>query len=83
MCLAVPGRLVEWVNRDPLLAAGWVEFAGVRRLCHLACVTEAELGDYLLVHAGIAIGRVDQREAERLISDLRRLGEPTAPEEPS
>lgn len=80
MCLAVPGRLVEWVEREPLLASGWVEFEGLRRLCHLACTPEAEVGDYLLVHAGIAIGRIDAGEALRLLDDLKRGGEATAPE---
>ena len=36
MCLGVPGRLSEWLDRDPLLARGWVEFGGIRREIHLA-----------------------------------------------
>lgn len=79
MCLAIPGRLVAWLDRDPLLARGQVEFAGIRRECHLACVPEAEVGDYLVVHAGIAISRVDASEAERLIRELQVTGEPTVP----
>jgi hydrogenase expression/formation protein HypC len=79
MCLAIPGRLIAWLDRDPLLARGQVEFAGIRRECHLACVPEAEIGDYLVVHAGIAISRVDAAEAERLIRELNTAGEPTVP----
>ena len=74
MCLAVPGRIVQWVNRDPLFAAAEVEFAGVRRVCQMACVPEAEVGDYVVVHAGIAISRVDGVEAERSLAELQRLG---------
>lgn len=70
MCLGIPGRLVAWLDRDPLLARAEVEFAGVRRVCHLACVPEAEVGDYVLVHAGVAIRRVDSAGAERLIAEI-------------
>jgi hydrogenase expression/formation protein HypC len=81
MCLGVPGRLSEWLDRDPLLARGWVEFGGVRREVHLACVPEAEVGDYVVVHAGIAISRVDAREAERLLAELGSAGEDACPPE--
>lgn len=81
MCLAVPGRLEEWLDRDPLLARGWVAFEGVRRECHLACVPEAEVGDYLLIHAGIAIERIDLASAEKLLRELRAAGESTGPTE--
>lgn len=79
MCLAVPGRLEEWLDRDPLLARGWVAFGGVRRECHLACVPEAEVGDYVLVHAGIAIRRIDVAAAEKLIRELSVAGEESPP----
>jgi hydrogenase expression/formation protein HypC len=79
MCLGVPGRLTEWLDRDPLLARGTVEFGGVRRECHMACVPEAEVGDYVLVHAGIALSRVDADAAERLLHELRSAGEHLVP----
>lgn len=82
MCLGVPGRLVEWLDHDPLLARGMVEFDGVRCECHLACVPEAAVGDYLVIHAGIAIGRIDTDEAERLRHELHSAGESTSPEVP-
>lgn len=75
MCLAVPGRVVRWIERDPLFAQAEIEFGGVRRCCHMACVIEAQPDDYVLVHAGIAITRVDADEAARLLDALRRLGE--------
>jgi hydrogenase expression/formation protein HypC len=79
MCLGVPGRVVKWIDRDPLLARAQVEFEGVRHECHLACVPEAEVGDYVIVHAGIAISRIDAAAAEQLLQELRSLGEPTLP----
>lgn len=79
MCLAVPGRLVEWLDRDPLMARGWVEFEGLRRECHLACVPEARVGDYVLVHAGVALTVVDAIQAERTLRELLADGEATSP----
>jgi len=79
MCLGVPGRLAAWLDRDPLLARGVVEFDGVRRECHLACVPEAEVGDYVVVHAGIAISCINAVEAERILRELQRAGEATSP----
>ena len=59
MCLAVPGKVVRWLDREPLFARAEIEFEGVRRVCHMACVPEAELGEFVIVHAGVAISRVD------------------------
>ena len=75
MCLGVPGKVVRWIERDGLFARADVEFAGVRRICHMACVTEAEEGQFVLIHAGIAISQIDDAEAQRLIDDLARLAD--------
>jgi hydrogenase expression/formation protein HypC len=75
MCLAIPGKLVQWLDHDPIMARGLVEFGGVQRECHLACVLEAREGDYLIVHAGVAISRVQPEEAERMLQELAALGE--------
>jgi hydrogenase expression/formation protein HypC len=82
MCLGVPGRIVRWLEREPPLACGEIEFDGSRRICNLACVPEAAVGDYVIVHAGVAITRLDADEAARLLEELRSLCEPTVPEEP-
>jgi hydrogenase expression/formation protein HypC len=82
MCLAIPGRVVSWIDRDPLFASAEVEFGGIRRRCHMACVPEAEPGDYVIVHAGIAISRVDQAAAYQALVDLRACGEEMFPGEP-
>ena len=52
-----------------------IEFDGVRRVCHMACAVDANEGDYVIVHAGIAICRVDPDEAERVFRELEVLGD--------
>lgn len=74
MCLAIPGLVVRWIDRDPTFARAEVEFDGIRRICHMACVSEAEEGDYVIVHAGVAIHRIDVGEARRVLAELERLG---------
>lgn len=73
MCLGVPGKVVRWLDRDPTFARAEVEFDGIRRECHMACVTEAAEGDYVIVHAGIAISRIDADEAHRVLQELSEL----------
>lgn len=74
MCLGVPGRVVRWIDRDPTFAQAEIEFGGLRRVCHMACVPNAVEGDYVVVHAGIAISRIDANEARRALDDLSRMG---------
>ena len=83
MCLAIPGRIVRWLNRDTTFAQAEVEFDGVSRVCHMACVPDAEPGEYVIVHAGVAISRVNEAEAQRTLADLARLSELDADEEPA
>ena len=69
MCLAVPMRLVE--RREGL---GVVEIDGVRREVSLMLLDDASVGEFLLIHAGYAIGRIDEAEAKETIELLRQLG---------
>jgi hydrogenase expression/formation protein HypC len=73
MCLAIPGKVLQWIDDDPLLALAEVEFGGVTRRCHMACVPEARLGDYVVVHAGVAIAVLDEVEAGRVFAELASL----------
>jgi len=73
MCLAVPGKVVEWLQRDDLFAQATVEFGGVRRPVSMACVPGAAIGDFVLVHAGIAISRIDAGEAARVLAALAEV----------
>lgn len=73
MCLAVPGRIVAKQG-----AQGTVAFDGVRQDCSLALVPEAEVGDYVIVHVGFALSRLDPEEAARTLELLREAADKTA-----
>lgn len=62
-------------SSDPAFAQAEVEFESVRRVCHMACVPDAGPGDYVIVHAGVAICRIDAEEAARVLDELKRAGE--------
>lgn len=75
MCLAVPGKVLEISGTDPLLRAAKVSFAGVVKLVSLTCTPEAKVGDFVLVHVGVAISTVDPQEAEETFRYLQQMGE--------
>jgi hydrogenase expression/formation protein HypC len=75
MCLAVPGKIIELTEDEPLARLGKVDFGGMVKTINLSLVPEAGLGDYVLVHVGVAIGRVDEREALRVFEYLREIGD--------
>lgn len=73
MCLAVPGQIVE-TQEGGLMRMGRVDFGGITREVCLAYVPEAEIGDYVIVHAGFAISRVDEVEAQETLALLVESG---------
>ena len=73
MCLGIPGKIVA-VRDDPFLRMGTVDFDGVTREVCLAYVPEAGVGDYVIVHVGFAINRLDEAEAQATLRLLRELG---------
>ena len=75
MCLAVPGKVLEIQGDDPLLRSARVSFAGVVKNVSLACTPEAGIGDYVLVHVGVAISTVDPDEAAQTYAYLQQMGE--------
>ncbi len=75
MCLAVPGQLLDTTGDDPYFRTGRVSFGGVVKQVSLACVPEAKIGDYLLVHVGMALNVVDEREAAETFAYLREMGD--------
>jgi hydrogenase expression/formation protein HypC len=82
MCLAIPGKVVKIYSNEGLQMAR-VRFGGVTREACLDYVPETQLGDYVLVHVGFAISRVDEEEARRTyeaLAELDQLGELEAPE---
>jgi hydrogenase expression/formation protein HypC len=75
MCLAVPGKVLSVQGDDPLIRSARVSFAGVVKQVSLTCTPEANVGDYVLVHVGVAISVVDQKEAEETYAYLKQMGE--------
>jgi hydrogenase expression/formation protein HypC len=75
MCLGVPGQVVD-IEPDSLgLSMGTVSFAGVQKQVCLAYVPQVEVGDYVLVHVGFAISRIDEDEARRVFRTLEEMGD--------
>jgi hydrogenase expression/formation protein HypC len=73
MCLAVPGKLVEAQSIGDS-RVGLVEFGGIKRSVFLDFVPDAQAGDYVLVHVGFAISRLDEEEARRTYQLLEHIG---------
>ena len=74
MCLAVPGKVVEIVGEGEL-RMGKVDFSGVKRQVSLAFVPEVQLSDYVLVHVGFAISRIDEQQAIETLAALQEISE--------
>jgi hydrogenase expression/formation protein HypC len=85
MCLAIPGR-IESISPDEsgLTRTGKVNFGGILKEASLAYVPEAKVGDYVIVHVGFALSRLDEAEAHKVfdylkeMEDLGELGESSA-----
>lgn len=73
MCLAIPGKILEIQEQHGARTAR-VEFGGIVRQVSLDFVPEVDLGDYVMVHVGFAISRVDRAEAERTYELLHEMG---------
>jgi hydrogenase expression/formation protein HypC len=74
MCLAIPGKVIETIESDGLTMAK-VSFGGMVKQVCLEYTPEVTAGDYVLVHVGFALSRVDQEEAERTYQLLEELGQ--------
>ena len=75
MCLAIPGKITSISGEDPLTRIGKVDFGGILKDVSLAYVPEAQLGDYVIVHVGFALSRVDEAEAQQVFEYLREMQE--------
>jgi len=73
MCLAVPGKILDVEERDGSRIAR-VQFGGITRPAYLEFVPEAAVGDYVMVHVGFALSRVDAEEATRTYKLLEEMG---------
>ncbi len=74
MCLGIPGRIID-VRDEAGLRMGRVDFGGVRKEACLAYVPDASPGDYVVVHVGFAISRVDEEEALKTLELLEQMGD--------
>ncbi len=79
MCLGIPGQIIEITDTERLLAK--VDVSGVKREVNIACIVSDEhpvdacIGDWVLVHVGFAMSRIDEDEASRTLQILEELGE--------
>ncbi|HAA58500.1 MAG TPA: hydrogenase assembly protein HupF [Myxococcales bacterium] len=79
MCLGIPGQIIE--IKDPTKKLGVVDVSGVRRVTNLMCIVDEDhpvescVGDWVLVHVGFAMSRIDPEEAQRTLELLHELGE--------
>jgi len=75
MCLAIPGKIVEIIDEDNSIAK--VEVGGVKRNINIGMLgkEEARVGDYVLIHVGFAMSKVDEKEAEDTLRILKEIGE--------
>jgi hydrogenase expression/formation protein HypC len=72
MCLAVPGKILS-IQGEDLMRSGKISFSGVVKEVNLAYLPEAQIGDYAIIHAGVAIAIVDPEEAEQTLLDLQEM----------
>jgi hydrogenase expression/formation protein HypC len=75
MCLAIPGKVETISGDDPITRMGRINFGGVIKEACLAYVPEARVGDYVIVHAGFALSKVDEEEAHKVFEYLEQMEE--------
>ncbi len=75
MCLAIPGKVVSISGDDPLTRMGKIDFSGVVKQACLAYVPEVQIGDYVIVHVGFALSKVDEAEAQKVFEYLKQMDE--------
>jgi len=74
MCLAVPGKVTEIDDKKDMLRMAKVDFAGVVKEVCLDWVPEVNLGDYVIVHAGFALNKVDENDAKETLRLFHEMG---------
>ena len=78
MCLAIPGKVESISGNDQLSRVGRVNFGGILKEVSLAYVPEVKVGDYVIVHVGFALSRLDEDEAHKVfgyLKEMENLGE--------
>lgn len=75
MCLAVPGKILSIQGDDPAFRTGKVSFGGIVKEVNLAYIPDAKVEDYVIVHAGFAISKIDEEEANQIFKYLEKMDE--------
>ena len=75
MCLAIPGKIISISDDAPLFRSGRIDFSGVTKEVSLAYIPEANIDDYVIVHAGFAISIVDEQEAQASLQIFQELSD--------
>jgi hydrogenase expression/formation protein HypC len=75
MCLAIPGKVESISGADPITRMGRISFSGVIKEVSLAYVPEVQVGDYVIVHVGFALSKVDEAEAHKVFEYLKQMDE--------
>ena len=75
MCLAIPGKVESISGNDQLSRVGKVNFGGILKEVSLAYVPEVKVGDYVIVHVGFALSRLDEDEAHKVFEYLKEMEE--------
>lgn len=80
MCLAVPGKIIRIHTNENQLKMAKVDFAGVQKEVCLEWLPDSKIGDYVLVHVGFALNKIDEEDALNTIKTLREMGDLPAAE---
>jgi len=78
MCLAIPGKIISIASphqADQIFRHGKISFGGISKEVNLSMVPDATVGDYVLVHVGVAISKIDEEEAQKTFEYLHQIGE--------
>jgi hydrogenase expression/formation protein HypC len=75
MCLAIPGKVISVMDGDPIWRTGKVDFGGIIKEVSLAYVPEVKIGEYVIVHVGFALSKLDENEASKVFQYLKEMDE--------
>lgn len=73
MCLAVPGKIIEITESDPMMKTAKVSFGGIIKDINVSLVPDAKIGDYILAHVGYALSVIDEEEAKKTMEYLKEM----------
>ena len=74
MCLGIPGQIVAWVDEEHRIAKA--DVSGVRRNVNVALLDDVDVDDWVLIHVGFAMSKIDEEEARATREFLEQIGEP-------